>query len=370
MTLRRSARIVSAFAVIALVAACATDPEDSESGGDSTDAAEDWEPEFVDGELQPLPDGFPDRPITIVNVDEAGSRDGIYARTVDEALSGISPVDVVVSDEPSTQGGTVPTVADVQNREGGPEYYPIIASVGGTATDFLVEPIEQDLGIGLDDINFLIATEVHPYIIVQRADAPWGTGFAEFVEYAQAHPGELRYISQGVGAGQDIWMEWIMDALEIEVEKIPAAGADEAVAAVAAGEGDFSATRPDVASAAEETGRANIIFFSSEDVPDGWTDKPGVQSAKDYESYGLPDATWGVVLGFMLPADVDELHARWLYSLFEAAYETDVYQQRLDTVAALQIQLRTTEEANDLARTIYDFADPIVRAVGLHWEDN
>ena len=37
--------------------------------------------EFVKGVLQPLADGFPNKAITLIVVDDPGSRDGIYART-------------------------------------------------------------------------------------------------------------------------------------------------------------------------------------------------------------------------------------------------------------------------------------------------
>ncbi|MPZ15434.1 MAG: hypothetical protein GEU73_13610 [Chloroflexi bacterium] len=50
--------------------------------------------EFVweDGVLQPLEDGFPDREITLVVVDDPGTRDALYAVDMAEALSDISPV--------------------------------------------------------------------------------------------------------------------------------------------------------------------------------------------------------------------------------------------------------------------------------------
>ena len=57
--------------------------------------------EFVKGVLQPLADGFPKRAITFVVADDPGSRDGIYARTLQQALKGISPVPILVSDEPA-----------------------------------------------------------------------------------------------------------------------------------------------------------------------------------------------------------------------------------------------------------------------------
>ena len=69
--------------------------------------AQDWQPEYEGGELQPLPDGFPERPIVLINTDDAGSPDGIYARTLQEILNdGISPQRVNVLDRPSTSFGT------------------------------------------------------------------------------------------------------------------------------------------------------------------------------------------------------------------------------------------------------------------------
>ena len=74
------------------------------------------EPVFENGKLLPLADGFPDRPITLVNVDDPGTRDGIYARSLQEALRDISPVEVLVSDEPAPSFGTFYAVQDIQDR--------------------------------------------------------------------------------------------------------------------------------------------------------------------------------------------------------------------------------------------------------------
>ena len=183
--------------------AATTDPADAGS----------FEPEFVDGKLQPLPDGFPENPITIINTDDPGSRDGLYARTLDQALRDISPVDIIVSDEPRAQGGTVDTMVEVGDREGGKEGYSVIvSSILGTSTDFHTVDYEKELGVRLDDLDFFIATEEYPYVLAQRADAPRGNDFNSFVEYGRANPGKLRYISGGVGSGVDLTMEWLLTA--------------------------------------------------------------------------------------------------------------------------------------------------------------
>lgn len=106
--------------------------------------------EFVDGVLQPLASGFPNRPITFINVDDAGSRDGVYARSLQEALRGISPVNILVSDEPAPSFGSFYTIRDVAGREGGVDgYYPIIVTLPGAVSDLMIEPITAELGLGI-----------------------------------------------------------------------------------------------------------------------------------------------------------------------------------------------------------------------------
>jgi tripartite-type tricarboxylate transporter receptor subunit TctC len=361
-----AARIATALAVLVALGACATDPEEAEGGTDL--AAEDWEPEYVDGVLQPLPDGFPEDELTIVSVDEPGSLDGLFARTLDEALADISPVDIVVSDEPRAAGGSFHTLADVMTRDGGDEgYYPIIAPIPGSITDFHVEPVEEETGITPDDVNYFISTEQHPWVVAQRTDAPWGEpSFDAFVQYVRDNPGEVRYIAPGVGAGADIAMEWLLTELDLEVEKIPAADRDAAMAAVGAGEGDVTMNQASVALGAEESGRAEVIFTTGEEVPDIWADNPGIASAADYDKYGLQHVEWGTVQALMVHSDVSDLHVRWLYELFAAGVETDAYQARLDSNPWMEIKVLTTEECEAMKDRVYENSEPIIRDIGLH----
>jgi tripartite-type tricarboxylate transporter receptor subunit TctC len=367
--------VLTKKSVLALLAAgslvlsgCVESAED-QADPPAASGEDNGEPTFDDdGVLQPLPDGFPEGPITIVNTDDAGSRDGLYARTLDQALADISPVDIIVSDEPRAVGGTVDTLVEFRDREGGMEgYLTVVSSVLGTSTDFHSVNYEEELDISLEDLDFFIATEEYPYVLAQRADAPWGDDFASFVDHARANPGDLRYISGGVGSGVDLTMEWLISELDIEVTKVPAADREAAIAAVGGGAGDFTLTQPELAMAAEEQGRATVIFASTEEAPDEWEGR--VATAADYPEYGVSEATWGTVQGLLLPAEVDDSHVAWLSALFEAAFETDEYQKRAETQAGVTLRLWSGEDANALAKTLYDFSEPVVRDAGLHWED-
>ena len=129
--------------------------------------------EFVKGVLQPLADGFPNRAITLVVVDDAGSPDGIMARMLKEALKNISPVDILISDEPAPAFGTFYTLRDVLSRKGGDEgYYPIIVTVFGAVSDLYIEPIEKEIDTGIEDMKMINILETVPYLIAQRKNTP------------------------------------------------------------------------------------------------------------------------------------------------------------------------------------------------------
>lgn len=331
--------------------------------------AQDWQPTFVDGVLQPLPDGFPEMPITLINVDDAGSSSGLYIRSVQQALNDISPVEIRISDEPRAAGGTIHTLADVTaNREGGDQGYILVqGSTIGSGTDFLTEPVEKETGMSIEDVNFFISTEVAPWAILQRKDAPWGRGFDKFVEYGRAHPGEIKYISPGVGGGLDIFTTWLLDALDIEVNKIPAANREASLAAVGGGAGDI--TTNNAVSTLKALDHVDVLLVSIPEVPEAFGGEE-VGSSSDYQKYGIKPVAWGSYQGFLLSSTVPEDHVKWLHALLSAGTEQEAYQRRTETVPGVVIRVTSTEETNAQARNAKDAAEPIVRAAGLYWEDN
>jgi tripartite-type tricarboxylate transporter receptor subunit TctC len=320
--------------------------------------------DFVKGVLQPLPDGFPKRAITIVNPDDPGSRDGIYARSILEAVQKISPVQVILSDEPAPAFGTFYTINDIKKREGGMEgYYPIIVSIIGTTSDLTVEPITKETGLTANDMDMLVATDTIPYVVIAKKDAKWGKSFADLVKYGKEHPGELKYISNQVGSGNDLAMEWVLNELGLKVTKIPAPSNDAVAAAIGAGQGDFSMSQAGTALQHYQAGKVEVLLVTGTSVPAPWDKDSNVVTAK---AAGLPDSPWGVVQGISVPKGVPKEHVDWLYKLFKAAAETEHHRKREQTVPGAKITLYTPEEANKLKMQVLEYTDPVVRALGLH----
>ena len=323
--------------------------------------AEGWTPVYEGGVLQPLPDGFPTQPITLLNVDEPSSADGLYARAMQNAARSISPVPIEVVDRPSSAFGTWEGLDFVKNQTGGLEgHYPVIASMTGSALDFLTEPITPELGIEFPaDVNPVIATELVPFVVISRANAPWSTWLG-LVDYAKENPGELRYISLGVGSQLDLAMESIMKQAGIEANKIPLEDPVEIGTVVAAGEGDFAMNVPDVAIGQAQAGRINVLLSVGDQVPEQWPD------AATTAELGMNEP-WGSLRGFLVPPETDSLHRDWLYELFSKASDAPEYQDRVNSLPGAQFELLDHDGVLAAQQRIIELADPIVRDLGLHY---
>ena len=163
----RFKKIIAVLAIGMLpLAACSGSTTPAGPSG-SVDLAT-WKPAFKDGVLQPLPTGWPNSPITLLNPDDPGSPDGLFVRTAVEALRKVSPVKIEILDR-SDFGtyGTWEALQWMSQQPGGNEgNIVVVASVVGGALDLIATPIKDDLGVTLDDFNFVIAQRVdalHPH---------------------------------------------------------------------------------------------------------------------------------------------------------------------------------------------------------------
>lgn len=387
--MKRYVKAVALTLLLALVAAACgggdtgSDTTESADDGTTTTAAEaettttaameettttaatsgEWEPEYVDGVLQPLPDGFPDREINLFNVFAPGAPDGVYARVMQNAVEDISPVGVTVVDQEQGPMIQFAGMNYVESQPGGTEgYWPIVAAMTGAGLKLLTEPVTPTFGYTDADINPVIATEQVPFILVARSDAPYDT-YEELVAHAQANPGEVRYISFIVGSGLDIAMERLMFLDEFTVEKIPLSDLSQVPITVASGEGDVAVVAIGAALAQIDAGNLKpLMIIGTDESPELMADVP---TDRDF-GYEEP---WSSLRGFWVHPDTPDLHREWLYELFRAASEADVYQERIANTPGGTAVTFGREESRDIILSYNSLAEPIVRDLGLHYED-
>ena len=323
-------------------------------------------PTAAQEKLQPLPDGFPDRPIVLLVIDEPGSTDSVFASQLAEAASKISPHPVVVEHRIDfTNFGTWEGLAWVQDQgelssEG---YINFIYTLPDAMIDLLAIDIEGQVGVGLDDINGIIGAERVPIVMIQRADAPWGDTLEDLVAYAKEHPGEVRHISGGPGSGHDATMQSWVRRLGIEVKDIQSGTPAERALAVASGEGDINTSPVDVFQPHLDAGRVEPLMISGKDMPEPWSELPSAQG-----SLGWTDDPFGQVRAIAAAPEVSDEHREWLHELYHRATQDPEYQEKRLQISGLQILDLDTAELRELADTAIEKVKPIYVEKGIYWE--
>lgn len=360
-------RVLSAMlallVALSLLAACGSDDAAEDTTTTAAQADGEWEPEFVDGVLQPLPDGFPSEDIQILVVDEAASDDGIYARQVQEVAQAMSPVAIQVVDRPELGGyGTWEGLNWAADQPGGAEgHVAIVVTVPGATADLITTPVAQDLGVSMESLNFVMITESVPYLVLGRTDAPWGDSFADFVDYAASHPGEIRYISRGPGAGLNVAFQTYMQAGDFDVETVIGGSLEEINLVVGAGEGDVAVNIPGVSRPFIEDGRL-IALACTGNSP---CQVSGTEIPNAGSVLGIDLDPWGSNRGLVVHPDAPDLHREWLRVLLSEVVKDEGFRENRLRVPSLNFVELDNSDALDLQRVAYNQGWDILSEAGL-----
>ena len=263
-------------------------------------------------------------------IDSPGSADSLFAGQIAEAASKISPQPVVVEHrEDFTNFGTWEGIAWIKDQgelasEG---YISYVLTVPDAQVDMAALDIESMTGQTMADLNPVISAERVPYFLIQRADAPWGNTIEELIAYAQANPGAVRHVTGGPGGGQDAAMRFWASALDIPMTDVIGGNPQERALAVASGEGDITASPPDVLGPHYDAERVNLLLGAGGTTfPEPWQDVPPSETLFDGSDPFSQTRT------IATSPDVSDEHRDWLYTLFSTAVQDPDYVARREQV--------------------------------------
>jgi tripartite-type tricarboxylate transporter receptor subunit TctC len=316
---------------------------------------------------EPLPDGFPSRPIVLIVIDDAGSADSVYASAIADAATQMSPQPIIVQHRDDFNNfGTWEGIAWIKDQgelasEG---YITYVLTLPDAMVDRAAMDIEEMTGQTVDDLNPIIATERVPYFLIQRADAPWGNTLEEFVAHAQANPESIRHITGGPGGGQDAALRFWADNLGITVRDIIGGNPTERALAVASGEGDITASPPDVLRPHYDAGRVTLLMGAGTNpFPAPWEDVIPSNTVFDATD---PFSQTRVIAA---SPDVSDEHRQWLYELFSAAAKSEGFIQQRSQVTALELIDLGPEETKEFANYGLEISIALFRQLGIYWGD-
>lgn len=317
--------------------------------------------------LAPLPDGFPNQPIVLMVIDEPGSADSVFASQIAEAASRISPQPVVVEHRVEfTNFSTWEALAWIkaEGEIADQGYITYVLTLPDAMVDMAAIDIESMTGMTPDDLNPVIAAERVPFMLIQRADAPWGDTLESFVEHAKANPGAVRHITGGPGGGMDAAMRFWLGNLGVEVTDIIGGNPSERALAVASGEGDITASPPDVLSPHLDAGRVEILMGAGADTfPAPW------EAIPTSGSLGMAEDPFSQTRTIAVSPNAPEEHRDWLYQLFSQAAQDPAYIDQRTQVRALEIIDLDPAAAKELSERGLQVSVDMFKDLGIYWAD-
>lgn len=348
-------------AVFALtVAACGGDATETTS---ATTAApvEDWVPEYVDGVLQPLPDGYPDHALTIIVPDDATSSEGILSTMLQQVATKYSPVGIDI--EIRADFESMPTWEALQfineSDEGKAGYLLMPYATVGSTADTVAADVEGITGQTLDDLQEIAGLEIGRWLMSQCATVAWEPTIEALVAETLARPGEVRYMGQGGGGGVDLGFFSTMKELGAgEVDAIPIGGTVEQATATAACEGDITNTTVEPILPHVQNGRVNLLMVNGDTRLDEFPDVP---SALDLGIENSLQSGRQITTGIEVSAD----KLAWLFELFSQVVGDQEYIDLRQGFPGVEVGLENPEEADATNRRNVEIVTVILEDLGL-----
>ncbi len=170
---------------------------------------------------------YPTKPISFVIGYPAGGTTDLCARPLVVAAGKILGQPIVVLNKPG--GGSAVAVASIKLEK--PDGYTIGILPSGAVLSQHMRNVPYD---SATDFTPIMQYAVYLYGLVVKADAPWKT-FKDFMDYAKANPGKIRYSTAGAGTPQHLVMERLALKEKIKWTHIPFQGGGPAITALLGG---------------------------------------------------------------------------------------------------------------------------------------
>jgi tripartite-type tricarboxylate transporter receptor subunit TctC len=275
-----------------------------------------------------LAQDFPDRPMTMVVPFAAGGAVDILARTLASRAGEILGQQVVVENVGGAGGMTGANRVAKAAPDG---YQFVLGSVGTHAQNqWLYKRPAYD---ALKDFEPVILVGETPLLLVARKDFP-ANNLQEFIAYAKAHPGDLKFGSAGVGSAIHMGCVLFNAAAGINAVHIPYRGGALAMQDMIAGRIDYG---------------CNIITSAYPQIRDRLVKAPALLAARrapllpdlptaqEQGMAGFSASSWNVVF---LPKGTPEPIVYKLNAAFSEAMDSPDTEKRL---LAIGVDLAQTD---------------------------
>ena len=260
------------------------------------------------------PDGFPERPLTIIVPYGAGGGSDQLTRAMAASLETVIGVGVQVVNKPG--GGGMAAVPDFMTAPA--DGYTLLESIDDAVTNHVSGKLKENPGEDWTPVAMAQITFSQIYI---RPDDDRFTDWASFVAYAKANPGQVKMANLGnLGSMERVSMLKIEQNTGIETNQIAFDKPAERYGALIGGHVDALFEQPgDVRNFLDAGQMTPILTFLTE-RPSAFPDTP---SLSDVGAGFEPLLRFR---GFWLHPEVPEERRAYLEAAFKEAWASDSFQ--------------------------------------------
>ena len=299
-----------------------------------------------------LADTFPSKPINLWVAWGAGSGTDISQRAIANIASKALKEPILVSNV--TGGGGTLVLGRLKAEK--PDGYTIANTSSATLGRIPhLQPVPYNAQDPLKDFIPIMSYSYYLYGLAVKSDSPWKT-FEEFITYAKANPGKVRYSTSGVGTGQHLAMEYLGMREKIKWTHVPFATSPQTVAAVMGGHVEATSQTPEWKENVDAGSMRLLICWNDKRMPF----YPNVPTLKEK---GYDFSVQAIILVYA-PANTPKEVVATLSKAFRQASETGEVKEILKRLSYPH-DIKESEELIQIIKKDYELNGKLFKELGI-----
>ena len=298
-------------------------------------------------------DPYPTKPIRMVVGFGAGGPTDIPARFIADKLGTLLGQNVVVENRPGAGGLLATRYALGQPRDG----YQLLLC---THFESMNTVLYKNPAYQLADIAPISLVSKYYYGLALSNAVPAET-FAQFLQYAKSHPGQVSYATVGTGSPAEILARQLEKSAGITMTKVPFRSSPQIFQEMVAGRVHFFVSPTLAVMPLYRSRQVKILAVSS---AERLKDVPEVPTLTEQGASFKPFGWLGICAGSGTPQPILDLLSRYVVSIVA----TPEYRTLIEKGGSIPTSSTPAEMKQVLAQTVDDIAST-VREFGMQQEE-
>lgn len=294
---------------------------------------------------------YPSKDISVVCPYSAGGTTDLCIRGLIEAVpDDAKPSGVNITVSNVTGGGGL--VGTTQFKNADADGY----TLGIVNCDLVLNKVNGNTDISYDEFTPVACLMNQPNLLLVKADAPYDT-FEEFVDYAKAHPGEVKIGNSGEGTIPKLSAQAIEKGLGLEFKYVTYDGDTNSITAVVSGEVDATCC-----SAAPAMGQLNAETIKVLTV----TDNKRMESFPDVPAMGelyeeLAETRILTWVYLAVRNDVPAENIKYLQDMFAKAGANESFAETQKSFSIEKTTFEGTDQVKEFMKQQYAFYEELIK---------